>query len=305
MKVSSITHAETWTRYTQCERIRYKHFKASTWRALEQREARWIHVQDIDATWAEQQSADEGHSAEVHGALNTCPGYLCGLTCFTKTYLLLPKHRIFIRCEIGLSSVAKVILHLSFIYSWDVFNENSDIYGDGWVCTYTNVYSKVVEEIEMQERPDAREVPDGYFATWLLPPHILNHWSSYFGKDELYEMSKMFQQTRVIENRCRNWTCTTSLQHFRLTADLLVIFWIILQYIEKTLERVYLLGVWWRLEFKGCHYESFLYYDLYRQKKLNQTYGKVWWQWLYSIFQSGCAMFQTQFVDEIGVEETA
>lgn len=84
-----------------------------------------------------------------------------GVFSVAEACMLLPKHRRFTGCETGSSYVAEAISQPILLHTRQVLTKEPDIDGKEDVRSSADVYTRVVETIEVRKRLDVSEVLEG------------------------------------------------------------------------------------------------------------------------------------------------
>lgn len=151
---------------------------------------------------------DEGHCARLMK-----PGDLVVDACaakfsIVKTCMLLLKHRSFIRCKLHPSHGTKVMPQLTLLYAAQMLSKESDIDGEGHVCSSAEAYVKAAEAIEIQECLDRREVPKGHPPMQSFPTHIQYHLSTYLREREPFRRASNITAYQWSKNGAGTKICT-------------------------------------------------------------------------------------------------
>lgn len=122
--------------------------------------------------------------------MDTCAGTLS----VDKACMLLSKHRKIIRRKVDPICMIEAILLLILLYPHQLLTKQSDIDEEEQVCSFAEMYVKVVEAMEVRKCLDVWEVPEGLLSRQKLLLHITYHLGMTFGEEKLLQKTQCFSK---------------------------------------------------------------------------------------------------------------
>lgn len=137
--------------------------------------------------------------------------------------MLLHKPRITIACDMYAICMTEARPQLILLDTRQVLSRKSDSDAHKEVCRSAVLYIKYTERNEMRTRLDILEVAKGLPPIHALPPHIMNHICTCFGKVQLFQKQGIFQQVNKVRNDGPDCIYPAMYHYMLFTIELLVV----------------------------------------------------------------------------------